>query len=225
MHPLTPDDFVFRSAGSGRVLRELSFRDVAGKNVQPLLGQLPVVDMLYSFGRAHPGQIVLHNFPRFLQEYERPDGILQDLAATDILRTREQGVPRYNQFRRLFHRRPVTSFEEITDNPLWAEEMRRVYKGDLERVDLMVGLFAEKRPRGFGFSETAFRVFALMASRRLKSDRFFTTDFTPSVYTPAGMEWLARNDMSSVLRRHFPALAPALRGVENAFAPWTQLGG
>ena len=34
------------------------------------------------------------------------------------------------------------------------------------------------------FSETAFRVFILMASRRLKSDRFFTVDYTPRVYTP-----------------------------------------
>ena len=32
-------------------------------------------------------------------------------------------------------------------------------------------------PTGFGFSDTAFRVFILMASRRLKSDRFFTTDW------------------------------------------------
>jgi len=28
-----------------------------------------------------------------------------------------------------------------------------------------------------GFSDTAFRVFILMASRRLKSDRFFTRDY------------------------------------------------
>jgi hypothetical protein len=224
MHPLTPDDFVFRSAANGQKLRDLTFRDLAGKNVQPVLAETAMADLLYSFGTGHPGAIVLHNFPRFLQEYQRPDGILQDLAATDIMRTREQGVPRYNQFRRLLQRPPVTSFEEITDNPVWAQEMRRVYKGDLERVDLMVGLYAEKRPEGFGFSETAFRVFALMASRRLKSDRFFTTDFTPGVYTPAGMDWLARNSMSSVLLRHFPALAPALRGVSNAFAPWTRLG-
>ena len=51
---------------------------------------------------------------------------------------------------------------------------------------LTVGLFAEPLPAGFGFSDTAFRIFILMASRRLKSDRFFTTDFTPKVYTPAG---------------------------------------
>ena len=38
---------------------------------------------------------------------------------------------------------------------------------------LMVGLFAEPKPPGFGFSDTAFRIFILMVSRRLKSDRFF----------------------------------------------------
>ena len=43
----------------------------------------------------------------------------------------------------------------------------------------MVGLYAEPLPKGFGFSDTAFRVFILMASRRLKSDRFFTRDYTP----------------------------------------------
>jgi hypothetical protein len=59
-----------------------------------------------------------------------------------------------------------------------------------------------------------------MASRRIKSDRFFTTDFTPQVYTPEGMAWIDANDMSSVLVRHYPALAPMLRTVRNAFAPW-----
>ncbi len=59
-----------------------------------------------------------------------------------------------------------------------------------------------------------------MASRRLKSDRFFTVDYTPKVYTQAGLDWVADNDMSTVLRRHFPELEPALRGVKNAFAPW-----
>ena len=59
-----------------------------------------------------------------------------------------------------------------------------------------------------------------MASRRLKSDRFFTADFTPRMYTPEGFAWLEDNDMSSVLLRHYPSLQPALREVRNAFAPW-----
>ena len=60
----------------------------------------------------------------------------------------------------------------------------------VEDVDLTVGLYAETPPAGFGFSDTTFRIFILMASRRLKSDRFFTTDFTPQVYTPEGMAWI-----------------------------------
>ena len=30
--------------------------------------------------------------------------------------------------------------------------------------------------------------------------------------------------MSDVLLRHYPELEPALRGVENAFAPWRRVG-
>jgi hypothetical protein len=84
-------------------------------------------------------------------------------------------------------------------------------------------MLSETPPAGFGFSDTAFRIFILMASRRIKSDRFFTDDYNPRVYTPEGMRWIAENDMSAVLLRHYPELAPALRGVTNAFAPWNRL--
>src|SRR3712207_1314511 len=57
-----------------------------------------------------------------------------------------------------------------------------------------------------------------MASRRLNSDRFFTTDFTPAVYSPAGMRWIDENSMRTVLRRRHPDLASVLRDVANAFA-------
>jgi len=85
-------------------------------------------------------------------------------------------------------------------------------------------MYAEQRPTGFAFSDTAFRIFVLMASRRLNSDRFFTIDFTPEVYTPAGMDWLKANSMLTVVLRHFPDLAPAMRGLDNAFAPWQAAG-
>ena len=87
-----------------------------------------------------------------------PDGTRLDLAATDILRIRERGVPRYNQFRRLFRLRPAKSFAELTDNPDEAERIRRAYDGEIERVDLMVGLYAEPKPKGFGFSDRISRL-------------------------------------------------------------------
>ena len=67
----------------------------------------------------------------------------------------------------------------------------------------------------------AFRVFFLRASRRLKSDRFFTYDYRPEVYTTEGLQWIADNTMKTVLLRHYPGLADSLRMVTNAFTPWT----
>ena len=145
-----------------------------------------------------------------------------DLAATDIMRVRERGVPRYNDFRDLFHKGRVASFEELTGDAERAAELERVY-GHVDRVDLMVGLYSEPLPAGFGFSDTAFRVFILMASRRLKSDRFFTRDYRPDVYSRAGYEWVQKTTMTDVLLRHYPELEPALRGVANAFAPWNRV--
>ena len=102
-------------------------------------------------------------------------------------RTRELGVPRYNELRRLMHLRPFRTFEGLAGDPVIAWKLRDIY-GDVERVDTIVGMFAEKRPEGF--SDTAFRVFILMASRRLNSDRYFTNDFTAEMYTPEGIDWV-----------------------------------
>ena len=220
MHPLIPDEYVFRSAQTDEVLQERTFRELGALDLRQRCDELEMPDILYSLGIAHPGEITLHNYPRFLQEFNQPDGQIIDLAAIDILRVRERGVPRYAQFREFFHMKPVTSFDELSDRPEWSEEIRDVYNGDLDEVDLMIGMFAEPKPRGFGFSDSAFRVFVLMASRRLEADRFFTVDYRPEVYTRAGLDWVQNNTMRSVLLRHYPQLERALRGVENAFAPW-----
>ena len=220
MHPLIPDDIVFKSVSTGQVLETRSLPEVAGRNTPGIAQRISMLDLFYSFGVAHPGAITLHNYPRHLQNLRRDDGEHLDLAAVDILRDRERGVPRYNQFRRLLRKDPVNSFDELTDNVAWRAEIKRVYNGDLEKVDLMTGLFAEPLPEGFGFSETAFRVFVLMASRRLKSDRFFTDDYGVPLYTEFGLDYIKKNSMLTLLNRHFPQLAPALKGVENAFHPW-----
>ena len=106
----------------------------------------------------------------------------------------------------------MKSFDELTDNPVWREELRRVYGNDIEKVDLMTGLYAEPLPEGFGFSDTAFRIFVLMASRRLKSDRFFTDDFSPAIYTEFGIDYIRNTTMLSILARHFPDLEAGARG-------------
>lgn len=224
MHPLIPDEFVFRSVANDAVIVERAFPDVADAHAREVAKQVSMPDLFYSFGITNPGALTLHNYPQHLQNRTEPDGSIIDLATTEIIRDRERGVPRYNAFRLLVHRPPVKSFEELTSNATWVDELRRIYNNDIEQVDLMVGLYAEwqsqQTPQGFGFSDTAFRIFILMASRRLNSDRFFTTDYNPTVYSQVGFDWVRDNDMTTVLLRHFPTLKPVLAEVKNPFAPW-----
>jgi hypothetical protein len=225
MHPLIADDYSFRSAADGHAIEERTLRELSGPNSQPVLERIGMRDLLYSFGTSNPGAIVLNNFPRFLQEFVRPDGKLMDIAATDILRSRELGVPRYNEFRRLLHLRPAGDFDDVTDDQAVAERMRTLYRGDIERLDAIVGMFAEKRPEGFAFSDTAFRIFILMASRRINSDRLLTNDYTASTYTQTGIDWVENTRFVDVLQRHYPDLAPSLRQLANGFKPWSPVGG
>ena len=93
MHPLLPDDFSFRSVAGDELIEERTFPELGALQARERLEEIGVANALYSFGVAHPGAISLHNYPRFLQHLDRPDGTRLDLAATDILRTRERGVP------------------------------------------------------------------------------------------------------------------------------------
>ena len=228
MHPLIPDNISFHSVVKGNHIKTLEIADTAFDKADAVFDGTTFEDAFYSFGIAHPGAITLHNFPEFLRNLRVPDeagtlGLRMDVAAIDVLRDRERGVPRYNRFRELLKRGRVRSFDEITPNPKWARELRDVYEGDVDRVDTMVGMFAEPVPAGFGFSDTATRIFIPMASRRLKSDRFFTSDWKPEIYTNEGMEWINRNGMTSVLLRHNRSLAPALSDAANPFAPWKRV--
>ena len=104
------------------MLQERTLEEIGVLHVRERLTEMSMGDVLYSFGTSHPGAITLHNYPRFLQDFHRADGTHIDLASIDVLRVRERGVPRYNEFRRLLHLKPFDTFEEMADTPEHAEE-------------------------------------------------------------------------------------------------------
>ena len=246
-----------------------------------------------SLGRQRLGALTLQNHARFHQnlEMERlstPTRTI-DVAALDLMRDRERGVPRFNEFRRQYGLRQLTSFDDFVDkrleegSPARAEQerlaglLREVYGqhrcddskvitdaqvnadgspitdclghpggtmvDNVEDVDTVVGWLSEfARPHGFAISETQFQVFILNASRRLFSDRFFTSSFRPELYSHLGIAWVVDNGpdgkvyergtpnghrmevapFKRVLLRTMPELEPELRGVVNAFDPWAR---
>ncbi|KAF2475510.1 heme peroxidase [Lindgomyces ingoldianus] len=227
LHSLIPDDIAFFTAETGAHKKTYSIADVAFENARKPMqdSKLKFEDLFYSFGINYPGAVTLNNTPHFLRDLHTPEGRHIDLATVDILRDRERGVPRYNQFRRLFHLKPATSFLNLAGgNKTVAEKLGKIYDDDIEKVDLLVGCLSEPLPKGFGFSDTAFRVFILMASRRLKSDRFIATEWNEDVYSKVGMKWVQDGGFKDILERHFPVLKAPLKGVKNPFAPWDKVG-
>ena len=187
------------------------------------------LSLLYSLGVNHPGALTLHNFPKFMQNIsvsnntENKPTVSFDLAALDVLRDRERLVPRYNEFRRQLRLKPIQTFSDLTNNKEDVALLEKIYGGDVEKLDLLVGSLAENdRYERFAFGNTPFYIFALMASRRLMADPFYSDYFTPEFYTQVGYDWVQSETMINVIVRHYPELEEAFQGVANAFYPWSQ---
>ncbi len=222
LHSLLPEHLHLRNHATGSAIEEMPVPATRQAGSAKTTGEIGLVDLFYSFGNQHPGQLVLNNYPAFMQELSVPGNPLFDMATVDIVRARERGVPRYNEFRRQLGLQPIRSFDDLTPDKDAVAAIREVYGDNVELLDLMVGTLAEAhRPTYFGFGETMFQIFIINASRRLQADRFFTDDYREEVYTKEGMDWVDATTFKQVLLRHFPELATTgLANVTNAFEPW-----
>jgi heme peroxidase len=227
LHSMLPETLRLRHRGQDRIAEEVPFPATRQRGSTNITQRHAMSDLFYSFGNQHPGALVLNNFPRFMQELSIPGNPFFDMGTVDIVRARERGVPRYNQFRRQLGLNPIQSFDDLNDDPNIRNQLKSVYGAqpeDVEKLDLLIGTLAEgHRPTGFGFGETMFQIFILNASRRLQADRFYTDCFNADVYTWEGIRWIDQTDFKTVLLRHFPELADTgLANIKNAFEPWDE---
>jgi Animal haem peroxidase len=293
LHPMVPDLIELRelSRNPNVVRYKIPVVDTLRGKATQAMRQYGLANWALSMGRQRVGKLTLRNHPLFLQNLSVPrlksaTGKI-DVLALDIIRDRERGVPRYNEFRRQYGLKQLTSFDEFIDPRLAKDSperarqqevvnlLREIYgqhkcaaakvittaqrsKDDtqindclgqangslvdnIEDVDAVVGWLAEfVRPHGFAISETQLQVFILNASRRLFSDRFFTSSFRPEFYTKLGIRWVNENGadgkimekdksngheaevspLKRVLLRTIPELKPELERVVNVFDPW-----
>jgi hypothetical protein len=295
LHPLVPDLIELRDwQNDPNVIRKKvpvanTFRSGATAEME----SNGLANWALSMGRQRSGTLTLQNHPLFLQNLPMPrlntESNKLDVPALDILRDRERGVPRFNEFRREMGLKQLTSFDDYVDQHLAADtpartqqeqlvkDLREVYGqhkcdaskvitdvqvnddgtpindclghpngsmvDNVEDVDAVVGWLAETtRPHGFAISETQFQIFILNASRRLFSDRFFTSSFRPEFYTTLGYNWVKDNGpdgkvmengkpnghtqevspLKRVLLRNIPELKPELDNVIDVFDPWAR---
>lgn len=237
LHSLLPEELNIMRYSDKKAVA-IPFGATRNEKSYEMMANYDLKDLFYSFGVQLPGQLVLNNYPKFMQQLSIPGHGTMDLGMVDVLRDRERGVPRYNQFRRGINLRPIKKYTDFfPDGVAKSEEQKQVlakfYKiygraedgsDNVEAIDLLVGTLAEEvRPDNFGFGETLFQIFIVMASRRLMADPFYTDLYGSKLYTKAGIEWIdEEGHMHKVIGRHMPELKQHMKGIQTAFNPWKQ---
>ncbi|XP_077220766.1 alpha dioxygenase isoform X2 [Tasmannia lanceolata] len=238
MHSLLPDTLLLRDTSSTTtthdecppILEEVPMREMAGLEGERSLSNIRMEQMMVSMGYQASGAITLWNYPSWMRNLvthdingeDRPDPV--DMAALEIYRDRERRVARYNEFRRNLLMIPISKWEDLTNDEEVVETLHEVYGNDVEKLDLLVGLHAEEKIKGFAISETAFFIFLLIASRRLEADRFFTTNFNARTYTEKGLEWVNKSEsMKDVINHHYPHITSKWIKSSSAFSVWNSM--
>ncbi|WMV17513.1 hypothetical protein MTR67_010898 [Solanum verrucosum] len=234
MHQLLPDKLQLRNidttSGPNKSLplnNEIPMGDLIGGKGEENLSRIGFTKQMVSMGHQACGALELWNYPIWMRDLiaqdvdgtDRPGHV--DLPALEIYRDRERSVARYNEFRRRMLQIPITKWEDLTDDEEVIKTLHEVYGDDVEQLDLLVGMSAEKKIKGFAISETAFFIFLLMASRRLEADRFFTSNYNEETYTKKGLEWVNTTEsLKDVLDRHYPEMTDKWMNSNSAFSVW-----
>ena len=123
LHPLVPDLIEYREIRRPNTIQShMPVIETFRGKATPFVRQRGLGNWALSMGRQRLGLLALQNHPRFLQNLriERLQSPTKqiDVAALDIIRDREHGVPRFNEFRRQYGLRQITSFDDFIDRRL-----------------------------------------------------------------------------------------------------------
>ncbi|CAF1050747.1 unnamed protein product [Didymodactylos carnosus] len=198
------------------LLSQLTF-----KNAEKQLKRFSIENWINTFGYTRSGHLVFNNYPDFLTHVKLNNKKIVNLGVIDIVRDRERLGLRYNELRRQLKLEPLISFTNLSVTEGEAKQLVNIYENNIEMVDVLVGLMAEANwPFGYGFSNTAFQIFIIMASRRIETDRFFQEYYNADTYTQLGIDYIQNESFKSILLRNIPDLAENLANVINVFVPW-----
>ncbi len=96
-----------------------------------------------------------------------------DLAATNLQRGRDHGLPDYNQAMQDFGLPPIGSFYDVTSNPELAELLSQAYDGDLNNIDVWLGGVAGDHIPGGSVGRLIQTVLVDQFTRLRDGDRFY----------------------------------------------------
>ncbi|MCP3902554.1 MAG: peroxiredoxin [Planctomycetes bacterium] len=128
-----------------------------------------------------------------------PDPTFLDLAAINMQRGRDHGLPGYNQVRVDYDLEPARDFGDITSDKWARRALERMYD-HVDDVDAWLGAIAEDHVDGAMVGELIQTVLAEQFARLRDGDRFWHEN----VFDGADLAELQATRLSDVIRRNTP---------------------
>lgn len=120
-----------------------------------------------------------------------------DLASLNIQRGRDHGLADYNQTRIDLGLDPVTSFSDITSDPVLASKLEALY-GDVNNIDVWVGALAEDHVPGSSLGELNQAVIVDQFQRLRDGDRYWYQN----VFSGTTLKNLENTTLSLIIERN-----------------------
>jgi peroxidase len=106
-----------------------------------------------------------------------------DLAAVDIQRGRDHGLPDYNTLRESYGLPRLTSFNQITSDPTVRQALATIYSNDIDNIDSFVGGLAEDHVAGSSLGPLFREILRGQFQRLRDADRLFYRSNLAGLYT------------------------------------------
>ncbi len=140
LHSMIPDLIEYREldVDPNKIRSKIPVTETRGGSVTLAMRRGGNANWALSLGRQRAGMLTLRNHPFFLQSLEMPrlksaTGKI-DVPALDLIRDRERGIPRYNEFRRQYGLKQLTGFDDFIDPRLPQESSRRKEQEEIVKV-------------------------------------------------------------------------------------------
>ncbi|WP_182870078.1 peroxidase family protein [Rhodopirellula sp. JC639] len=195
-HSTLNDDIEFFDNDGREVHEEVELRDAF---FNPTLLEETGIDAILKYDASSQAQEidleVVDSLRNFL--FGAPGAGGFDLVALNIQRGRDHGLNDYNTTRQAYGLDAIESFADITSDVELQEKLETLY-GDVDNIDLWVGLMAEDHLRGASVGELTATIIADQFQRLRDGDRFYYEN----VFQGQELRWIEQTSLADVIERN-----------------------
>ena len=195
-HSIVNDDVEFLDNNGNEIAPAKTLADVFFNPAMiNQLGVDPVLKYLATDDAQEVDTKVVSSLRNFL--FGPPGAGGMDLASLNIQRGRDHGLADYNSTRKAYGLAPVTTFAQITSDPVLQQKLKTLY-GTVNNIDLWVGGLAEDHVSGSSMGPLFQKIIADQFERTRDGDRFWYE----RIYSGDTLKALEATKLSDVIKRN-----------------------